>query len=87
MPKSKTRGSLKEHRKRVQHRNNVQKGLKRKMQAEYQEMFEKTMETLKAQYMSENGETVDLNAEVLGDATEINVNEVEVLTPEVKDAN
>lgn len=57
------------------------------MQAEYQEMFEKTMETLKAQYMSENGETVDLNAEVLGDATEINVNEVEVLTPEVKDAN
>lgn len=87
MPKSKTRGSLKEHRKRVQHRNNVQKGLKRKMQAEYQEMFEKTMETLKAQYMNENGETVDLNTEIIGDATEINVNDAEVLTPEVTDEN
>jgi hypothetical protein len=87
MPKSKTRGSLKEHRKRVEHRNNTIRGLKRKAQAEYQEMFEKTMESLKAQYMNENGETVDLNAEVIGDATEINVNDAEVLTPEVSDEN
>ena len=85
MPKSKTRGSLKEHRQRVQHRNNTQKGLRRKMQEEYQAMFEKTMETLKAQYQNENGETVELSTEVIGDVSEINVNDVEVVTPEVND--
>lgn len=89
MPKSKTRGSLKEHRKRVQHRNNTLKGLKRKMQAEYKEMFEKTMETLKAQYQVENGETMSVDAEIIsdeivsGDINQINVVDSEV----VKDEN
>ncbi len=89
MPKSKTRGSLKEHRKRVQHRNNTLKGLKRKMQAEYKEMFEKTMETLKAQYQAENGETMSVDAEIIsdeivsGDINQINVVDSEV----VKDEN
>jgi hypothetical protein len=87
MPKSKTRGSLKEHKKRVEHRNNTIRGLKRKAQAEYQEMFEKTMESLKAQYQDENGETTDLNTEVVGDVTDINVTDAEVITPEVIDEN
>lgn len=84
MPKSKTRGSLKEHKKRVTHRNNTIRGLKRKAQAEYQEMFEKTMETLKAQYQAENGETTEINTEVVGDVT---VTDAEVVTPEVTDEN
>ena len=84
MPKSKTRGSLKEHRKRVQHRNNTIKGLRKKAQAEYQEMFEKTIESLRAQYQSENGETTEINTEIVG---EINVADAEVVTPEVKDEN
>lgn len=84
MPKSKTRGSLKEHRKRVQHRNNTIKGLRKKAQAEYQEMFEKTLESLRAQYQSENGETTEINTEIVG---EINVADAEVVTPEVKDEN
>jgi hypothetical protein len=87
MPKSKTRGSLKEHRKRVQTRNNTIRGLKKKAQAEYQEMFEKTMESLKAQYQAENGETTELNAEVVGEVSDINVTDAEVLTPEVTDEN
>ena len=87
MPKSKTRGSLKEHKKRVETRNNTLRGLKRKAQAEYQEMFEKTMETLKAQYQNENGETTEINAEIIADVTELNVSDVEVVTPEVKDEN
>jgi len=87
MPKSKTRGSLKEHRKRVEHRNNTIRGLKRKAQAEYQEMFEKTMEALKAQYMNENGETVELDANFIGGVNEVDVNDVEIITPEVTDEN
>jgi hypothetical protein len=78
---------LKEHKKRVEHRNNTIRGLKRKAQAEYQEMFEKTMESLKAQYQDENGETTDLNTEVVGDVTDINVTDAEVITPEVIDEN
>ncbi len=78
MPKSKTRGSLKEHRKRVQHRNQTLIGLRKKAQAEYKEMFEKTMESLKAQYESENGEIMDVNAEIISD---------EIITPEVNDEN
>ena len=90
MPKSKTRGSLKEHKKRVETRNNTLRGLKRKAQVEYQEMFEKTMETLKAQYQAENGETMDINAEIIsdeivsGDINQINVTDFEVVTPEVE---
>ena len=87
MPKSKLRGGAKAHKTRVTHRNNTIRGLKRKAQAEYQEMFEKTMETLKAQYQDENGETTDLNTEVVGDVTDINVTDAEVITPEVIDEN
>jgi hypothetical protein len=87
MPKSKLRGGAKAHNKRVTTRNNTIRGLKRKAQAEYQEMFEKTMETLKAQYQAENGETTDLNTEVVGDVTDINITDVEVITPEVTDEN
>ena len=50
-------------------------------------MFEKQMEELKAQYKNENGETMELNAEVLGESSEINVNDAEVVTPEVEDEN
>ena len=84
MPKSKLRGGAKAHNTRVTHRNNTVRGLKKKAQAEYQEMFEKTMETLKAQYQDENGETTELTAEVVGD---INVTDVEVVTPEVEVEN
>jgi len=83
MPKSKLRGGAKAHKTRVTHRNNTIRGLKKKSQAEYQEMFEKTMETLKAQYQDENGETTELTAEVVDDVTDINVTDVEVVTPEV----
>jgi hypothetical protein len=87
MPKSKLRGGAKAHKTRVTHRNNTIRGLKKKAQAEYQEMFEKTMETLKAQYQDENGETNELTAEVVGDVTDINVTDVEVVTPEVTNEN
>jgi len=87
MPKSKLRGGAKAHRTRVTHRNNTLRGLRKKAQAEYQEMFEKQMELLKAQYQSEDGNTVELNAELVGDTTEINVTDAEVVTPEVTDEN
>jgi hypothetical protein len=45
------------------------------------------METLKAQYQNENGETMDLNTEVIGETNEINVTEAEVVTPEVEVEN
>ena len=45
------------------------------------------METLKAQYQNENGETTELNTEVIGDVNEINVTDVEVVTPEVINEN
>ena len=87
MPKSKLRGGAKAHKARVATRNNTIKGLRKKAQAEYQEMFEKQMEELKAQYKNENGEMMDLNAEVIGDvvvgdANDINVTDAEVITPE-----
>ena len=87
MPKSKLRGGAKAHNKRVTTRNNTLRGLRKKAQAEYQEMFEKQMEALKVQYQNENGEITELNAEVLGDANDINVTDVEVVTPEVTDEN
>jgi hypothetical protein len=88
MPKSKLRGGAKAHNKRVTTRNNTLRGLRKKAQAEYQEMFEKQMEELKAQYKNENGEMMDLNAEIVnndvivGETNEIKVNDVEVVTPE-----
>jgi len=93
MPKSKLRGGAKAHKTKVTHRNNTIRGLKKKAQAEYQEMFEKTMETLKAQYQAENGETMDVNAEIIsdeivsGDLNQINVTDDEVVTPEVINEN
>jgi hypothetical protein len=83
MPKSKLRGGAKAHKARVATRNNTIKGLRKKAQAEYQEMFEKQMEELKAQYQNENGETTELNADVIvGDTNEVNVIDAEVVTPE-----
>jgi len=87
MPKSKLRGGAKAHNKRVTTRNNTLRGLRKKAQAEYQEMFEKQMEILKAQYQSENGETVDLNTQVIDNTIEMNVTDAEVVTPEVTDEN
>ena len=82
MPKSKLRGGAKAHKLKVTTRNNTLRGLRKKAQAEYQEMFEKQMEALKVQYQNENGETTELNAEVLGDVTDINVTDSEVVTPQ-----
>jgi hypothetical protein len=87
MPKSKLRGGAKAHKARVTTRNNALRGLRKKAQAEYQEMFEKQMEELKAKYENENGETTELNAEVIndviiGEANDINVTDAEVLTPQ-----
>jgi hypothetical protein len=87
MPKSKLRGGAKAHKARVATRNNTLKGLRKKAQAEYQEMFEKQMEELKAQYQNEKGEMMDLNTEVVsdvivGETNEIEVNDAEVVTPQ-----
>ena len=87
MPKSKLRGGAKAHKARVATRNNTLKGLRKKAQAEYQEMFEKQMEELKAQYQNEKGEIMDLNTEVVsdvivGETNEIEVNDAEVVTPQ-----
>ena len=82
MAKSRLRGGAKAHKKRVETRNNLLRGLRKKAQAEYQEMFEKQMEALKVQYQNENGETTELNAEVLGDVNDINVTDSEVVTPQ-----
>jgi len=87
MPKSKLRGGAKAHKARVTTRNNALRGLRKKAQAEYTEMFEKQMEELKAQYQNENGELVNVNTEVLsdvivGETNDINVTDVEVVTSE-----
>ena len=87
MPKSKLRGGAKAHKLRVTHRNNTLRGLRKKAQAEYTEMFEKQMETMKAQYQNENGETMDINTEVVSDVNDINIVEAEVLTPEIEVEN
>ena len=87
MPKSKLRGGAKAHKARVTTRNNALRGLRKKAQAEYTEMFEKQMETMKAQYQNENGETMNLNAEVIGDVNDINIVDAEVVTPEVEVEN
>jgi hypothetical protein len=87
MPKSKLRGGAKAHKARVTTRNNALRGLRKKAQAEYTEMFEKQMDELKAQYQNENGDTTELNDEVVGDVNEINVTDVEVITPEVEVEN
>ena len=92
MPKSKLRGGAKAHKTRVTTRNNALRGLRKKAQAEYQEMFEKQMEELKAQYQNENGELVNVNTEVLsdvivGETNDINVTDVEVVTTDVEVEN
>jgi len=87
MPKSKLRGGAKAHKARVATRNNTLRGLRKKAQAEYTEMFEKQMEALKVQYQNENGETTELNAEIVADVTELNVTDAEVINPNVADEN
>ncbi len=87
MPKSKLRGGAKAHKARVATRNNSLRGLRKKAQAEYTEMFEKQMEELKAQYQNENGETTELNAKIIDEANDINVTDVEVVTTEVEVEN
>jgi len=87
MPKSKLRGGAKAHKTRVTTRNNSLRGLRKKAQAEYTEMFEKQMETMKAQYQNENGETMDINAEVVSDVNDINIVEAEIVIPEVEVEN
>ena len=88
MPKSKLRGGAKAHKARVATRNNSLRGLRKKAQAEYQEMFEKQMEELKAQYQNEKGEMMDINAEIISDEivnddiNQMNVTEAEVVTPQ-----
>jgi hypothetical protein len=87
MPKSKLRGGAKAHKARVTTRNNALRGLRKKAQAEYTEMFEKQMEELKAQYQNENGEMMDIKAEIVddvivGETNDINVTDVEVVTSE-----
>jgi hypothetical protein len=82
MPKSKLRGGAKVHKARVTTRNNALRGLRKKAQAEYTEMFEKQMEELKAQYQNENGETTELTTEVIGEVSDVNVTDAEVVTPE-----
>jgi hypothetical protein len=87
MSKSKLRGGAKAHKARVATRNNSLKGLRKKAQAEYTEMFEKQMESLKAQYQNENGETTELNTEIVGETNDINVTDAKVVTPEVTNEN
>jgi len=87
MPKSKLRGGAKAHKTRVTHRNNTLKGLRKKAQKEFDEMFQKQMEELKAQYKNENGETMELNTEVLSDVNNVTVTDAEIVTPEVTDEN
>jgi len=88
MPKSKLRGGAKAHKVRVTTRNNALRGLRKKAQAEYTEMFEKQMEELKAQYQNENGEMMDINTEIIsdeivnGDINQMNVTDDEVVTPQ-----
>jgi len=88
MPKSKLRGGAKAHKARVATRNNSLRGLRKKAQAEYQEMFEKQMEELKAQYQNEKGEMMDINAEIISDEivnddiNQMNVTEAEVVIPQ-----
>ena len=51
------------------------------------------METLKAQYQAENGEMMDVNAEIISDEivgnglNQINVTDAEVVTPEISNEN
>ena len=88
MPKSKLRGGAKAHKARVTTRNNSLRGLRKKAQAEYTEMFEKQMEELKAQYQNEKGEMMDINAEIISDEivnddiNQMNVTEAEVVIPQ-----
>ena len=87
MPKSKLRGGAKAHKKRVELRNQNLNSLRKKAQAEYTEMLDKQLEALKVQYQNENGETTELNAEIVGEVNEINVEDVEVINPNVADEN
>lgn len=83
MPKSKTRGSLKEHRKRVIHRNNTIKGEKRKMEAFYNNMMNDAYEKFLAENPSINSGTTQTE---IVDVESTNINDINVdynpVTPE-----
>lgn len=81
MPTSKTRGSRKEHRKRVIHRNNTIKGERRKMEQRYQEMMKEAYEKFlvenegKFSGETENVETAQ-NVEINIEGQDINITDV-----------
>jgi hypothetical protein len=75
MPKSKTRGSLKEHKKRVTDRNTTLRGNKRKMESLYKKMMTDAYEkflTENPQISSGNTETEDVEIE------STNINDINV---------
>jgi hypothetical protein len=83
MPKSKTRGSLKEHRKRVIHRNNTIKGERRKMESFYNNMMSEAYE----KFLAENPSINSGNTETeIVDVEPTNINDINVdytpVTPE-----
>jgi hypothetical protein len=83
MPKSKTRGSLKEHRKRVIHRNNRIKGEKRKMEELYNNMMSEAYE----KFLAENPSiTSGITQTEVVDVESANINDINVdytpITPE-----
>jgi len=72
MPKSKTRGSLKEHRKKVTDRNSTLKGNKRKMETYYNKMMSDAYEKFVSENSSiisgtTNSETVDIESTDIND--------------------
>ena len=63
MPKSKSRGGAKAHRKRVQRRNNQIKGVQRKFQEEYQRAMMEQLEQMRKQLSGETENTEEVISE------------------------
>ena len=74
MPKSKTRGSKKQHRKRVEARNARLKGERRKMEKEYQQMMEESYKKFMVDNENLSGNTENDNT---SENVNINLNEKE----------
>jgi len=60
MPKTKKRGGAKAHRKRVQARNNMVKGVQNQMQRMWEQQMNAYMEELKAKSQEESGTVTGL---------------------------
>jgi len=60
MPKTKKRGGAKAHRKRVQARNNMVKGVQSQMQRMWEQQMNAYMEELKAKSQEESGTVTGL---------------------------